>query len=86
MGWANLVEAINNLDRQFAIRWVCDVLLMHGRVDMNHIFQRLFSMQTNAHPENPLYTLRAMRLRKCTSSVLWQGSFCWNSFIPQKAW
>ena len=39
-----LVEAIDDLDRQFPIRWVWDVLLMHGRVDMSHIFQRRLSM------------------------------------------
>ena len=64
MGFANLVEVIDDLDRQLAIRWVRDVLLMHGRVNMNDIFQRRFPMQTNAHPENPLYAFRAYALAK----------------------
>ena len=64
MGFGNLVEAIDNLDRQFAVCRVCDVLLLHCRVNMNHIFQRQFPMQNNAHPENPLYTFRAYALAK----------------------
>jgi len=84
MGFGNLVEAIDNFDRQFAIRLVCDVFLMHGRVNRNDIFQRRFPMQTNAHRKIRSTPSAPMRLRKCTSSALCQGNFCWNSFVCKK--
>ena len=78
MRFGNLVEAIDDLDRQLTICWVRDILLMHSRVNMNDIFQRRFPMQTNTHSKNLLYTLRAYALAK-----MYQFRAVTRQFLPE---
>ena len=81
-----LVQPVNNLDDQPAVRQIGDVFLVNRGVDIDRIFlskspcKPILIWNICSKPALPI------RLRKCTYSVLWQDGFCRNGIRPQKTW
>ena len=84
MHFANLVQAIDDLNCKLAVGRVCDVLLLDRRIYMDDIFLCQVSMQTNAHLKNPVYAFSANALTKVNQFRAVAGQFLLEFFQTAK--
>lgn len=64
VGFRQLVQAVDDFDRQLAVRRVGDVLFLDRGVDMDAVLQGGFALQGHAHLEQPFHTFLANPLAK----------------------